>query len=361
MHKRDAHLLSLLRARGSPHTATRFLTLQLFRLWYQGHVKFATEPQRRERDPYLGNVKLPLTGTYYPAGFALELSTNSREILESANESWGDWSREFDRPPMTLRVAVQAEGALAPAPVFRRQGHLFSVISDADNFGVADLRLLEAFIFVSARTAADHVWLRWFFVESMAYTLLAQRYAVPVHAACVEGAQGGVLLCGASGAGKSTLAYACARAGWTFVSDDATWLLPGSEHPMAIGRPHQARFRTDTPRLFPELGKFSERVRPNGKLSLEVALREFPEIRRAAKCPITNLVVLDRGTKTPARLETIRAEEVVEFLYGDATSYGEDVDRERRRTLRNLSGIPAYRLQYEGLGDALELLSRLSK
>ena len=323
-------------------------------------MKFAAEPQHSVRDPYQANVELPLTGTYYPAGFALELSTNSRDVLESANESWGDWSREFDRPPMKLRVAVQAEGALAPAPVFRRQGHLFCVIADADNFGVADLRMLDASIFVSARTAADHVWLRWFFVESMAYTLLAQRYAVPVHAACVEGSQGGgVLLCGASGAGKSTLAYACARAGWTFVSDDATWLLPGSAAPIAIGRPHQARFRPDAPRLFPELAAFSERVRPNGKLSLEVALREFPEIRTATKCPIDGLVVLERGARP--RLEAIRAEEAVESLHRDAGSYGEEVDRERERTLRNLLGLPAYRLQYEGLGDALELLSRLTK
>ncbi len=322
-------------------------------------MKSAPEPELKLADPYFGNVELPLTASYYPAGFPLELSTNSRDVIESANESWGRWSREFERPPLRLRVRVDPKGALAPPPTFRRQGHLFCVVSDADNFAVADLRLLSGAIFVSAQTAADHAWFRWFFVEAMGYVLLAQRYAIPVHAACVMGGGSGVLLCGASGAGKSTLSFACARAGWTYVSDDASWLLPDGAESTAIGRPHQARFRSDSPQFFPELERFAERVRPNGKLSLEVPLEQFPEIRTAAKCLVGNLVLVDRGTPAPARLDKIEPAEVVDFLLQDAASYGEDVDCLRERTVRKLLRVPAYRLRYESLDDGVELLSRL--
>ena len=328
-------------------------------MWYQGFVKSPVEPQSRLADPYFGNAEMPLSATYYPAGFPLQISTNSIEVIESANESWGKWSPEFDRPALRLRVRVDSQGALAPPPSYRRHGHIFCVVSDADNFAVADLRLLEGGIFVSAQTAADHAWLRCFFIEAAGYVLLAQRYAVPVHAACVAGSSSGALLCGPSSAGKSTLAFACARAGWTFVTDDASWLLPEGADSTAIGRPHQARFRVDAPSLFPELEGFSERVRPNGKLTVEVPLEEFPEIRTAAKCRVGHLVMLARGGGAPPRLERIPSAEVVEFLNQDAPSYGEEVDRLREQTVRKLLDLSAYRLRYERLDDALELLSRL--
>jgi hypothetical protein len=322
-------------------------------------VKSPLEPQFKLIDPYFGNEELPLSATCYPAGFPLEVSTNSSEVIESVNESWGRWSPGFDRPPLRLRVRVDPQGALAPPPSFRRQGHLFCVVSDADNFAVADLRLLQAGVFTSARTAADHAWLRWFFIETMGYVLLSQRYAVPVHAACVAAGASGVLLCGPSGAGKSTLSFACARAGWTFLTDDATWLLPEGANSIAIGRPHQARFRPDAPHLFPELERFSERVRPNGKLTLEVPLEQFPRIRTATQCEVGTLVLLDRSDGAAARLERIPSVEVVEFLQRDAPSYGEEVDRLREQTVGKLRSVPAYRLSYQRLDEALELLPQL--
>ncbi len=316
------------------------------------------EQLAKRLDPLLSNVDLPLSALHYPLGFPLRLITNSRDVVESAQESWGLWTAEFERPPLTIRVIVRPEGLLAPPPTFRRQGHLFSIVSDADNFAIADLRLLEGCIFVSDQTAKDHAWLRWYFVEALGYLLLAQRDTVPVHAACVAREGSGILLCGASGAGKSTLSFACARAGWTFVSDDATSLLPDSDS-AAIGRPHRARFRPDAPRWFAELERFAERVRPNGKLSLEVPLAEFPEIRTTHRCTVGALVALERGTGARAALEPADSAEIAGQLLQDSTSYGEDGDRIREQTVRKLSRLPAYRLNYSGLEDAVALLSRV--
>lgn len=320
-------------------------------------MRTTPEQQAGHVDPLLINVDLPFRASYYPAGFPLELTTNSRDVVESANESWGPWAAEFGGTPLRIAVIVQPEGALAPPPAFRQHGHLFCVVSDVHNFAVADLRTLEGCIFVSARTAADHAWLRWYFVESLAYTLLAQRYVMPVHAACVARGGCGVLLCGASGAGKSTLSFACARAGWTFVSDDCTWLLPDSDDPVGVGRPHQARFRNDAPQWFPELERFAERVRPNGKLSLEVALREFSEIRTASRSAIGAMALLNRVPGAAARAEKIEAAEIVEFLLADSASYGDEVDHLRERTVQKLLYVPAYRLHYDRLSDGVKALS----
>src|ERR1039457_4994076 len=168
--------------------------------------------------------------------------------------------------------------------------------------------------FISERTAGDHAWFRYYFLETMVYMLLAQRYIVPVHAACVAHDGSGVLLCGWSGAGKSTLAFACARAGWTFIGDDSTWLLPGMEDRAAVGRPHLARFREDAPQLFPELEGSVARARPNGKLTIEVPLSAFPHIRTASRCQVGCVVLLNRQGGGGAEAEAIPTSEIVERL-----------------------------------------------
>jgi hypothetical protein len=175
----------------------------------------------------------------------------------------------------------------------------------------------------------------------------------------VARAGAGLLLCGESGAGKSTLAFACGRAGWTYVCDDCTWLLAGSSDRMAIGRPHQVRFRHDVTQHFPELAGHIARIRPNGKPSIEVPTSLFPHIATAARCPITGIVFLDRASGGPARAESIASGEAVDALFRDMPSYGEDVDPIHEGTVSALLGLPAWRLHYQSLEEALSLLSEI--
>jgi hypothetical protein len=311
-------------------------------------------------DPLLATIDLPFRRNYYPAGFPLELATNSREVVAAAEECWRGLEKEFAREPLEIRVITRPQGRLSPEPSFRCQGYLYSVVGDADNFAVADFRKLFAFVFVSEKTAADHAWLRWFFLESLAYTLLAQRHVIPVHAACVARNARGILLCGPSGAGKSTLSFACARAGWNFVSDDCTWLLPDSPGREAIGRPREARFRTDASNFFPELGRFAERARPNGKISLVVPMGEFPRIETASRCSISCLAFLDRGSGVSAPMNRLSTDEACDLLLRDRPLYGlEEVDALHERTLRSLAELPAYRLRYGRPEDGCELVTRL--
>lgn len=310
-------------------------------------------------DPMLRDIDLPFTGTYYPIGFRVNISTNSHDVLEAAEESWRHYGPEFECQPLEFRVVIEPEGALAPQPTFRMQAHLFSVVSDGHNYALGDLQAWFACFFLSEKTAADHGWLRWYYVESMAYVLLAQRYVVPVHAACVAHNGAGILLCGNSGAGKSTLSFACARAGWTFLSDDCIWLRADSEDRMAIGKPHQARFRDSAPSIFPELAGYATSARPNGKLSLEVPLSDFPQIRTAPRSPIHALVFLNRQIGARARVENLPPGEAADQLLQEMPTYGPKVDAMYEKAIRRLQDLPAWRLHYESLDDALRLLSEL--
>ena len=315
--------------------------------------------QTKRIDPLLCDLDLALSGTFHPAGFPLHIATNSPHVMKAAAESWGLIGREFDTPPLEFRVVVEPEGELAAEPSFRKQLHLLSLVSDAHNFATGDSRTLSASFHLAEATAADRDWMRWFYLEAMAYLLLTQRYVVSVHAACVAYDSSGILICGNSGSGKSTLSFACARAGFTYVSDDSTWFLTGSEDRAAIGKPHQLRFRHDVARHFPELAGYVARAHPNGKLSIEVPTSIFPAIRTATRCPIRCLVFLDRESGGPARFEPMRCEEVVESLLADMPSYGAEVNAAQEKTIYSLAALPSWRLTYRTLEEAIRLLPEI--
>lgn len=316
--------------------------------------------ESQRADALLHDVELPLHATYYPVGFRLDLATNSHDVLEAAAEAWGSFRAAFDGPPLELRVTVQEQGERAPVPVFRGQRHLFSIVADRDNLAAFDPQSLFGFCCVSAKTAANHQWLRWHFLEGVIYMMLAQRHVVPVHGGCVSQHGSGVLLCGVSGAGKSTLAYACARAGWTFIADDTVLLLAESDDRVGIGRPHQARFREDAAELFPELAGHASGTLPNGKPGMEIAMSELPQIRTAAHCTIDTVVFLERRRGRQAHAEPMAAAEVLDRLLEEGPSYGDEVLARHEKAIRRIAGMPAWRMRYDTLAEALELLAKIT-
>jgi len=309
-------------------------------------------------DPLRREVDLPLRATYYPVGFRLEVATNSENVLAACAQSWGIYCPQFERPPLELRIVTEAQGERAPEPRFRAQQHLFSIVAGPDNFAVCDLGALFGCAFVSAGTAADAAGFRWFWVEPMVYMLLAQRYVAPLHAACVARDGRGLLLAGASGAGKSTLAFACARAGWSYLSDDSTLLVIDSDARQAIGKPHEVRFRHDAAALFPELAACPAGWRPNGKFGIEVPTSAFPNIRTELECRLGGVVFLERRAGA-ACIAPALAGELIARIKDGLPAYGDAVRARHNLAIEGLLPLPAYRLSYETLDDAVRLLSRL--
>jgi len=309
-------------------------------------------------DPLLQNVPLTVSRAFYPLGFRLELTTNSEDVLKAASECWGMRAPSFDCEAIRLRVIVQKDGDLAPEPSFRAQGSLFAVIADRQNFATFDARMLSGFCFISQATAADHEWFRWSFLESIVYTLLSQRYVVPVHAALVARDGRGILLCGRSGFGKSTLAFACAREGWTYVCDDATFLLPG-EDAEGIGKSQKLRFREDAPCWFPELSSYPVHLRPNGRLAIEPFTAGFPGLRTAFRARIHHIVLLDRQAGPCTHSVRIPSRDAVDSLLTDMPLYNAPVNEFHASTVNRLLDVPAWRIVYRNPSEGVTLLSEL--
>ncbi len=264
----------------------------------------------------------------------------------------------FDCEPIRLRVIVEEAGEIAPEPSFRAQGPLFAVVSDPQNFATFDAATFSGFCLVSHATVADHEWFRWSFLESIVYMVLSQRYVVPVHAAFVAHNGRGVLLCGKSGAGKSTLAFACAREGWTYLCDDATFLLPGVARE-AIGKSHKVRFRKDAPAWFPELRGYPVHVRPNGRFAIEPLTDSFPKLRTESRARIDHVVFLDRQTGSGPNALALSSRAAVESLLADMPVYDASVNEFHESTVQQLLDVPAWRIRYGNPGEGVALLNEL--
>jgi hypothetical protein len=318
------------------------------------------ETQPALDDILLYDVPLPMRATFFPLGFPLELATNSEVVIDAARKSWGDFQVAYPETPVSLSLAVTAGGdkQMPQRPRFRSHQHLMSIVSDAHNQVICDFSRGCASGWVTERVAENSGFLRLRYLESSVLMMVAQAYLAPFHSALVARRGMGVALCGESFAGKSTLAYACARAGWTFIADDGTFLLRNRVDRFALGNPFTVRFREDAKVLFPELANCPVALRPNGALGMEVATSELP-ISTAAGCAVEHLVFLRRSASGPASMNPFDADQALAWLER-TTLYGPvEVRASQWQAYHRLVGAKIWELHYSYLPDAIALLDRL--
>jgi hypothetical protein len=311
-------------------------------------------------DPTLSAFDLPLRRRFFPLGFPLELETNSTDVIEAADEAWGRFSQAFDAAPVRVALGVTDSDTM-PANLqstFRSREHLMSVLADSENFFTCDFSRGFAFGWITRVVAADHPLLRYRFLTAAANMLIEQLALAPLHGALVVRNNSGILLCGESFAGKSTLAYACARSGWTYLSDDGTFLLRARTDRYAIGDPHTIRFREDARSLFPELADRLPTVRPNGKIAIELFTTELP-IQTVAGCVIDHVVFLNRQQQCPPTLLRYPKEEALAAWEAFACYGAEPVRRAQKHCYRRLLGAGIWELAYSHFDDAVVHLDQL--
>jgi len=316
--------------------------------------------QLQMTDPVLSGFELPLRKTFYPLGYPLVLETNSHDVIHAAEEGWGAFERIFSEDPVRVYLGVAESDSNPPLPVsvIRAREHLMSIMSDPENFMLCDFDRGFGFGWVTRSTAADHPLLRYQFLTGGGSTLAQQRAFAPLHGALILRNETGVMLCGDSFAGKSTLAYACARAGWTYVSDDGAFLVRGRDDRYAIGDPHSIRFRTDAPELFPELAERLPAVRPNGKIAIEVRTSDLP-ISTGPGCTVDHVVFLDRGHAASASVHRYPEDRALEYFAQYAVLGTSSVRAVQRRCHERLLRAHLWEMRYSDLDDAVSRLERL--
>jgi hypothetical protein len=311
-------------------------------------------------DPVLSAFELPLRARFYPFGFPLDLATNSTHVIEAAEEGWGKFVQQFDAAPVRLQLGVAAGSntQLPPQPVVRSREHLMFIVADPDNFMVCDFERHFAFGWTTELAAADHGLIRYRFLTAAGMTLIEQQSGASLHCGLVARNGRGVALMGDSFAGKSTLSYACARAGWTFVSDDGVLLVRNRSHRYAVGDPYAIRLRDDAGGLFPELRDRLPFRRPNGKIGIEIFTRDLP-IQTAPGCSIDQIVFLNRNESGPASIRRYPKDEALHWCERYVTFGTPEVREAQFRCYHRLLNAGIWEMRYSDLDDAIGCLERL--
>jgi hypothetical protein len=317
----------------------------------------------RPQDALLSDMELSLHQTFYPLGFAVKIMTNDPDVLVAANESFGHM-RLCRGSALEIRIGISEGGSskCPPEPTRREYNHLYSLVADGDNQALLDLRTCMSFVWLKKAALNNRLYFRYNFLEKVVYLLLGASVVTDIHAACVSRNGKGILLCGDSGAGKSTLAYACARAGWTYTSDDTCYLINDSQSPRVIGHSHRVRFRPEAKALFPELENKEVTPRMEGKPSIEVEISDLPNlhITTAPEVKVHSIVYLNRHPSAIGRLTALPDGTATLRTCQELFSAGEI--RETHETiLQVLSDVPTYELHYCDLQDAMQTLALLTR
>ncbi len=310
----------------------------------------------------LEGPSLSLRRMFYPFGFPTELRTNSAEIMKEAEDVWSIFDRQFATEPIRVDVYVMDGDGTAecpPEPRYCLMPPLVVSIADPDNYSIVDLARNETQIRLSRAALRHRSYLRYFFLEHSSGCQIATRYATPIHGGCVALGERGVLLCGDSGAGKSTLSYACARSGWTYVSDDASLLVHSDAFQRRItGNCHQVRFRPSAAQLFPEIDGLEITPRANGKPSVELSTAGLPGVARSPHMRADFLVFLNRRADGPPELRPYRTD--VARMYLRQALYGcRDSLAKQYAAIEHLLQAEIYELRYSDLDWAVARLRAL--
>jgi hypothetical protein len=233
------------------------------------------------------------------------------------------------------------------------------MVADAHNQAICDLNAGFAFAWLTEDAIRHPSYIRYHFLEAVALILIATSYATPIHAACVSRYGSGLLLCGDSGAGKSTLAYACARSGWLFTSDDSSYLKHNSHEIRIVGNSHQLRFRPSARDLFPELQGRSVTPRAEGKPSIEVPTAELSGIVTADETLVHHIILLNRWPSAHAELVPLPREAAHRY-FQQYLPFPDKIRQAQSEALQALHAADVYELRYQDLQQAVDCLDHLA-
>jgi hypothetical protein len=304
--------------------------------------------------------ELSLYGKFYPLGFPLEVRTNSAEMLVLMEETWGAFEKRFDYEPLRTEIRVLETDATEcpPAPSYRLMQPMLTAIADKDNYLLADFSAGRTYVTLSSAALHFKTYLQFFFLELTAGPQVGTRYATPIHGACVSLRGCGVLLCGESGAGKSTLSYACARAGWRYVTDDCSLLLNGGTRNLVTGNFHKVRFRPTAAELFPEVAGIDLTPRAGGKPSIELPTGPMRDIVRSQTEEVDFVVFLNRQSGDRPGLVPYRKDAARQFmrqvLYGTKETLAT-----QHCAIERLLRVEVLELRYTDLDWAIDRLRML--
>ena len=312
------------------------------------------EPFQDEAPP------LTMEEMFYPLGFPMRVRTNSQEVLRQCAIKWGVFTPRTQEQPIEADIHVIDYDSVEcpPLPKWHFMGNVLLMAADSRNACTVDFPWGKTRMVITTGALRHHHYLSQTFFETVPACQMLTRFVTSIHAACVVFNGQGVLLCGDSGAGKTSLSYACASAGWQFVSDDTSYILSGEPARHVVGDYHHVRFRPSAAELFPEIANVEITPRMFGKPSIELSTVSMEHLRTAEGANIEFIVFLDRhhpGTVDLAPYSRDRARRYMRrVLFGTP-----ETKTVRYAAIERLLKAEILELRYQSLHQAVARLEQL--
>jgi hypothetical protein len=174
---------------------------------------------------------------------------------------------------------------------------------------------------------------------------------VPMHCACLECSGDGLLIAGLSGAGKSTLSVALSQSGFSYVSDDWTYMSRYQNSLMAFGTSAPVKLLPDAPNHFPNLTSYRPQKSMNGEIAYEVDIAEAFGVGVEKACEPRWLIFLERTPHLGVEFVPMASSKARSYL--DASVERLPTELYEASAMRDLilemvSKLPCWLLRYGG-------------
>ena len=283
------------------------------------------------------------------AGALCMLSTNAPRLGATLRRWRTDDTNSASDFSMQVRVSP-GNGAAPIPPHFRGLKHLVVASFGEENVFAFDLVRRRVTATVSADMADDkNFWNR--ILLPIAIGVLGPAVGVvPVHSACVMIDGAGVLIAGASGVGKSTLSVALARRGFTYLSDDWTYLTSDRGRLLAHGMGIPAKLLPDAIKHFSFLNSYPVGIALNQELAYELPAQEIGA-KVEYVCEPQWFLFLERSTESGCRVAPVSGSDArlyIEHSVERLPAELDDMVRTRSSVIDQISQLSCWKLTYGG-------------
>jgi hypothetical protein len=301
----------------------------------------------------INRTVLPLHADLLIAGAHCSLATNSDEILAGVSRwqcpSLPRSARTFDLE-LLLDPSLPNVRDVKSQTHFRGLHHLvFATIGSYEVFAF-DLLRRRVVGAVSQASAADTEFWNSHWLPITIGVMGTTVGVIPLHSACLDRDGQALLLAGNSGAGKSTLSVALARAGFSLIADDWSYISREDENLTAHGLSAPVKLLPDAVRHFPELNTRTPKMWFNGELAFELPHEEIcsTHAKPATESRPRWLLFLERTPAPGCDFSPISAADARNFFESSAERLPTQLpaaSAARSATIHAVANCPAWRVR----------------
>jgi hypothetical protein len=298
-------------------------------------LQIAEEPAARG----LSSVK-----RFLVSGVIWKVTTNSPEMLSTLEALSEPVRDETVATCLELFLSVDPGSSRRDPefrPYFRALDHLFFAGFGPGDTLLIDQRRCRVVGTIGPDTACDLDYWGRIILPCMAGITSACTGVAPVHCACVVRNGQGLLIHGRSGAGKSTLALALSLNGFSYLSDDCTYVSDALRLLKCWGSTAPLKLIPDSRKFFPELADLEPGESMNGELAYQIDPTSVFGVTKISTCEPRWILFIERIPQSVPTFRAVNRADAASWLASDLELLPPSLSDQRHRQLAVIDRLAA--------------------